>query len=59
MIIFFYFKNTTRKRTSKTPENMSKTCIFIFENAFYISKTYCDFVKSADVKKLWRCRNNQ
>ena len=52
MIIFFYFKNTTRKRTSKAPENTCKTCIFISENAFYICTTYDNLVKNADVTKL-------
>ena len=47
MIFLKNFKNTTRKRTSKAPENMCKTYIFISENAFYICTTYDDFVKKS------------
>ena len=59
MIFLKNFKNTTRKRTSKAPENMCKTYIFISENAFYICTTYDDFVKNADVTKLWWRKNFQ
>ena len=47
------FKKHPRKRTLRAPENMCKTCIFISENAFYISMTYDHFVKNADITKLW------
>ena len=52
MIFFAKIKNTTKKRTSKAPENICKTCNFISENAIFICSTYDDFVKNADVTKL-------
>ena len=59
MIFLQKIKNTTKKRTSKAPENMCKMSCFLSNYTFYISETYGHFAKNADVTKVRCCPNNQ